>query len=149
MILNNSFNIAKDCLERAYEQVKENISPRFTQNLCDIISKVSDKRYENVVFSDVDGLRVELQNGNYIPASRLSSGTIDQLYLSLRLAILDSMSEEKIPIILDEAFAYFDDERLANILNYLESNFKQSIEQKKNDIEVLSNDFDYLAEGHR
>ena len=124
--LNNSFNIAKDCLERAYEQVKENISPRFTQNLCDIISKVSNNRYEKVVFSDIDGLRVELQNGSYIPASRLSTGTIDQMYISLRLSALNEITEESMPIILDEAFAYFDDERLANILNYLENNFKQN-----------------------
>ena len=50
--LNKSYNIAKDCLERAYEQVKESISPRFTENLCDIISKISDDRYKNVVFND-------------------------------------------------------------------------------------------------
>lgn len=124
--LNNSYNIAKVCLERAYEQVKENISPRFTENLCDIISKVSNGRYENVVFSDTDGLRVELQNGNYIPASRLSTGTIDQMYISLRLSALNEITEETMPIILDEAFAYFDNERLANILRYLENNFKQN-----------------------
>ena len=44
MSLNNSYNIAKECLERAYEQVKESISPRFTENLCDIISKISNGR---------------------------------------------------------------------------------------------------------
>ena len=124
--LNNSYNIAKVCLERAYEQVKENISPRFTENLCDIISKVSDGRYENIVFNDSEGLRVELQNGSYIPASRLSTGTIDQMYISLRLSALNEITEETMPIILDEAFAYFDDERLANILRYLNNNFKQN-----------------------
>ena len=124
--LNNSYNIAKVCLERAYEQVKENISPRFTENLCDIISKISDGRYENVIFSDSEGLRVELQNGNYISASRLSTGTIDQMYISLRLSALNEITEETMPIILDEAFAYFDDERLANILRYINNNFKQN-----------------------
>ena len=124
--LNNSYNIAKTCLEKAYEQVKENISPRFTENLCDIISKISNGRYENVVFSDSEGLRVELQNGNYIPASRLSTGTIDQMYISLRLSALNEITEETMPIILDEAFAYFDDERLANILRYLQNNFKEN-----------------------
>ena len=124
--LNNSYNIAKTCLEKAYEQVKENISPRFTENLCDIISKVSNGRYENVVFSDSEGLRVELQNGSYIPASRLSTGTIDQMYISLRLSALNEITNEAMPIILDEAFAYFDDERLANILRYLENNFKEN-----------------------
>ena len=69
--------------------------------------------------NDEEGLVVELQNGNYISASRLSIGTIDQLYLSLRFAMLEEICEEKIPIILDEAFAYYDDERLKNILEYI------------------------------
>lgn len=124
--LNKSYNIAKECLERAYEQVKESISPRFTENLCDIISKISDGRYNNVVFSDTDGLRVEIQNGNYIPASRLSTGTIDQMYISLRLSALNEMTDEAMPIILDETFAYFDNDRLANILKYLNNNFKEN-----------------------
>ena len=126
MSLNNSYNIAKECLERAYEQVKESISPRFTENLCDIISKISNGRYQNIVFSDSEGLRVELDNGNYVPVSRLSVGTIDQMYISLRLSALNEITEETMPIILDEAFAYFDDDRLENIFQYLNTNFKDN-----------------------
>ena len=121
--LNNSYNVAKECLERAYNQVKENISPKFTKNLCKIISQISDGRYKNIVVSDDDGLKVEIENGNYVPVSRLSVGTIDQMYLSLRLSALSEISEESIPIVLDEAFAYFDDERLMNILKYLNKNY--------------------------
>ena len=124
--LNRAYNIAKKCLENAYEQVKENISPRFTENLCDIISKISDGRYNKVVFTDQDGLKVEIDNGEYMLASRLSVGTIDQMYISLRLSALNEITNESIPIILDETFAYFDDNRLCNILKYLENNFKDS-----------------------
>lgn len=124
--LNNSYNIAKECLQRAYNKVKENISPRFTQNLCDIISKISNDRYKNVVFSDTDGLTVEIDNGSYVPASRLSVGTVDQMYISLRLSALNEISNETLPIILDEAFAYFDNERLENMLKYLDMNFKNN-----------------------
>lgn len=124
--LNNAYNIAKRSLESAYMQVKENISPKFTDNLCKIISKISNDRYTNVVLTDQDGLKVELDNGNYISASRLSVGTIDQMYLSLRLSALKEITTEVMPIILDEAFAYFDDERLENILKYLNSNFKEN-----------------------
>ncbi len=124
--LNNSYNIAKMCLEKAYKQVKENISPRFTQNLCDIISKISNNRYTNVAFSDTDGLNVEIDNGSYMPVSRLSVGTIDQMYISLRLSALNEISNESMPIIFDEAFAYFDNERLENILKYLNINFKNN-----------------------
>ncbi len=124
--LNNSYNIAKECLEKAYEKVKANISPRFTENLSNIISKISNDRYSNVILNDTDGLMVEIQNGSYVPATRLSVGTIDQMYISLRLSALEEISEERMPIILDEAFAYFDDERLKNILKYLSDNFGEN-----------------------
>ena len=51
-------------------------------------------------------------------------GTIDQLYLSLRLSMVDELSEEKVPILLDEAFAFYDNSRLENILKYLNENYK-------------------------
>ena len=124
--LNNSYNIAKECLEKAYDKVKENISPRFTQNLSDIISKISNNRYSNIVLNDEDGLTVEIENGNYIPVSRLSVGTIDQMYLSLRLSAINEIATETMPIILDEVFAYFDDQRLENILKYLDTNFREN-----------------------
>ena len=126
MQLNNSYNIAKECLEKAYEEVKKNISPKFTANLCNIISKISDNKYNNVNVSDDEGLVVQIDNGNYVPAERLSVGTIDQMYLSLRLSSLQEISTEKMPIILDEAFAYFDNQRLNNILNYLAKEYKDN-----------------------
>lgn len=126
MQLNNSYNIAKECLEKAYEEVKKNISPKFTANLCNIISKISDNKYNNVNVSDDEGLVVQIDNGNYVPAERLSVGTIDQMYLSLRLSSLQEISTEKMPIILDEVFAYFDNQRLNNILNYLAKEYKDN-----------------------
>ena len=63
--------------------------------------------------------QVELENGQYVSADRLSVGTIDQLYLSLRLSAVGEVSNEILPIMLDEAFAYFDNERLRNVLEYL------------------------------
>ena len=36
------------------------------------------------------------------------------------------ISKETMPIILDEAFAYYDDERLENTLKFLLDNFKEN-----------------------
>lgn len=124
--LNNLYEISKECLEEAYDDVKSNISPKFIQNLCNIIDKISSSRYKNIYFKDDEGLKVEIDNGNFVPASRLSVGTIDQMYLSLRLSALEEISKEKLPIILDEAFAYFDNERLKSMLRYLELNYNDN-----------------------
>ena len=121
--LEQSMNLAKEILNKAYEEMKNTVTPKFTENLSTNISKITDGKYKNVNVYDENGMVVELENGNYVEASRLSVGTIDQLYLSLRLSMIDDLSEEKMPIILDEAFAYFDTERLKNILKYLNEEY--------------------------
>ena len=121
--LEQSMNLAKGILNKAYEEMKNTVTPKFTENLSTNISKITDGKYKHVNVYDENGMVVELENGNYVEASRLSVGTIDQLYLSLRLSMIDDLSEEKMPIILDEAFAYFDTERLKNILKYLSEEY--------------------------
>ena len=121
--LNLSMNLAKDVLAKSYEKMKNSVTPRFTENLSKNISKITGDKYNKVMFTEKEGLVVELENGNYVNANMLSIGTIDQLYLSLRFSMIDELSEEKIPILLDEAFAFYDDERLKNILLYLNNEF--------------------------
>lgn len=117
--LEKSMNLAKEFLARAYEKMKNTVTPKFTENLSKNINEITDGKYTNVMVQDDKGLVVELENGNYVEANRLSVGTIDQLYLSLRLSMTEDLSKEKMPIILDEAFAYYDTQRLENILKYL------------------------------
>ena len=121
---NESFNLAKEVLTNAYEEMKNTVTPKFTEELSKNISSITNGKYTNVRFNDEVGLIVELPNGEYVTASKLSVGTIDQLYLSLRLSMIEDLSEENLPIILDEAFAYFDEERLENILKYLNEKFE-------------------------
>lgn len=121
-----SINLAKEVLNKSYEKMKNSVSPKFTRNLSQIISKITENKYTNVNFSDGEGLMVEVENGSYEPIGKLSVGTIEQLYLALRLSMAKELSEENMPIILDEAFAYFDEERLKNILKYLAQEFKEN-----------------------
>ena len=124
--LNKSYNIAKECLEKAYEETKKNISPRFTNNLTEIISKISNGKYGVVVLNDEEGVLVELENGSFEALEKLSIGTMDQIYLSLRLSAIKEVSKETMPIILDESFAYSDNNRLENIIKYLKDNYNEN-----------------------
>ena len=65
--------------------------------------------------------------------------------------MLDEISNEKVPIILDEVFAYYDEERLTNILKYLNNYFsnRQIIiltctNREKNILERNSINFNYV-----
>ena len=117
--LNTSMLLAKEILQNCYEEMKHTITPKFTDNLSKNISQITNSKYTNVKFNDEHGLIVETETGEYVSASKLSIGTIEQLYLSLRLSMIEELSDEKLPVILDEAFAYFDDERLENFLTYI------------------------------
>ena len=124
--LEKSIKLAKDALEQAYLEMKNEVTPKFTKDLSNLIEKISNNKYKNAKFDSEYGLRVEMENGEYMDCNRLSIGTIDQLYLSLRLSAMNEITEETLPIILDEAFAYYDSERLENILKYIYDNYKNN-----------------------
>ena len=114
-------NIAIENLMDAYEEMKTTITPKFTKNLSESIKKISSNKYNKVTINDENGMIIENNRGEYVEAIKLSTGTIDQLYLALRLSMIDELSKENLPIILDESFAYSDNNRLKNMLQYLTS----------------------------
>ena len=120
-------NLAKQVIQESYEEMKSTVTPHFTQKLSETVKSVSNKEYNKAIFNDDDGLIIELTNGDYINCNKLSIGTIDQMYLALRLCSLQEISKENMPIILDEAFAYYDGDRLKNILLFLNNNFENQI----------------------
>ena len=119
-----AISIASDVLKDSYQEMKKYVLPKFTDNLSKTISRITNGKYKKAVTNDKEGLIIEKENGEYVPAKALSIGTIDQLYLSLRFAIAEKTSREVMPIILDESFAYYDKERLKNILEYIYDEFK-------------------------
>ena len=149
--LNMSMNLAKEALSNSYEKMKSSVTPKFTENLSYNISSITNGKYNKVMFNEEEGLIVELQNGDYVPVNRFSIGTIDQLYLSLRLSMINELSDESVPIFLDEAFAFYDDERLENILEYLNTKFKSRqiiiftcTNREKNILENKNIDYNYI-----
>ena len=117
---------ALNILEVAYNKMKEEITPKFTEKLSKTIEKISNSKYRKVRINTLGEIIVEDKNGEYVNAENLSIGTIDQIYLALRLASIEEITKEKMPIILDEAFAYYDNERLKNILKYLNDEYNEN-----------------------
>jgi uncharacterized protein YhaN len=122
-----SLRFAIEKLDEAYSVYKSQVLPSFAHRIGDLISECTDSKYKTIKYTDDNEIMVEGEYGNLIPIEQLSFGTIDELYVSFRLAALDRY--ESVPIILDESFAYFDDKRLENVLKLLSriSNAKQII----------------------
>ena len=121
--LEKSIKLAQMCLENAYEKFKENLGPNLKNNISNTVEKISSGKYNNIYLNERNELLLELKSGQVIPVDRLSMGTIDQIYLALRFNILKETIKENMPIILDEVFAYYDDERLENVLKFLNKEY--------------------------
>ena len=121
--LNNIYELTKECIEDAYEDTKKNLSPVYKENMSNILMKMSNNKYSRVEIND-ETILVENENGELVPISLLSTGTIDQIYLALRLSVINEVTEENLPIFFDETFSYFDDERLENFIKYTYFNYK-------------------------
>ena len=141
-------NLAKVILDEAYTEMKKNITPKFNQSLSKNIEKISDEKYKNIIINDQ--ITVELDDGRYVTAESLSIGTVEQIYLSLRLAIMNEISKEKLPVMLDEAFAYYDDQRLEAALDFLNKIDNQVIlftctNREKEILEKNNIDFNFVT----
>ena len=107
-----------EILNKSYEDMKENVAPKFNKNLSKNIEVFSNEKYKEITITDK--IFVKLDNGENVPIEKLSTGTIEQIYLAFRLSVIEEISKEKMPIVLDEAFAYYDDERLLQTLKFLD-----------------------------
>ena len=64
-----------------------------------------------------------------IPISKVSAGTADQVYLAMRIATIRFIAggEDAIPLILDDSFALYDDDRLRKAIRFLAENYRGQI----------------------
>ena len=64
-----------------------------------------------------------------VPIDQVSSGTMDQIYLALRLAAaqLIQSGHDQMPLIFDDSFVLYDDERLRTALKWLSKAYEGQI----------------------
>ena len=120
---NDTIEIAKEVLKESYDELKNNVGPEFDKKLSYIVEKITNNKYNDVYIDNEHNIKIKTEHGEYVNLERFSTGTIEQVNLALRLAYIDTISKERLPIILDEAFAFYDDERLANIMRFLSEEY--------------------------
>ncbi|MCQ2507933.1 MAG: AAA family ATPase [Dorea sp.] len=102
------------------KQLKESID----QNSSEILRQITGGKYTNMFVEE--NLHVNLlENGMLVAEEQVSRGTRAQIWLALRLAADSILLEEEMPLILDDAFVFYDEERLANTLRWLEATGRQ------------------------
>ena len=93
------------------------IAPKLASRASQYFSQITANAYSEVLISRDLTISVRIPQTNRMneaPEKTLSKGTVDQLYLALRLALVQSVSEigEPVPMLLDDPFANYDDGRL-------------------------------------
>lgn len=104
---------AMETLQTAGSQLRQRFSPDLNRLASGYFSRLTGQQYESLTLNrDMEG--ETSRSGDILPHSALylSRGTLDQLYLAVRLAVCELCLPEKPPLVLDDAFTAFDDERL-------------------------------------
>lgn len=98
-----------------YEDTKDEINAEISR----LVSLFTAGSYDSVQLDERGHLLV-FTEGREVAPEALSRGTLEQIYLALRIAVGNVVAaEEKLPVILDDAFAMYDEERLTEVLKVL------------------------------
>ena len=118
----DSLALALDALRSANTTLQNRFSPELGRRAAEIFADMTGSAWSHILLDREFRLSAEAGSD---PTRRsvqlLSSGTADQLYLAVRLAICEMVlpAEQNAPLILDDALLTFDDERLHKTLDYL------------------------------
>ena len=123
MLEYESLSLAADLLGKAAEEFSSRFSPELSRRASEIFKRLTGGSFGIIRIKNAE-FDVDVSRGEASPPQgelTLSSGTRDELWLSLRLALCEILSESEgnLPIILDDVFINFDDERLSRALGYL------------------------------
>lgn len=114
--------LAMEALTQANTVLQTRFSPALGAETARIFSAITGGRYDKVLLDRNLSLSAQ-PDGDAMPRalSLLSQGAGDQLYLAVRLAICRMVlpRDKAAPLILDDALANFDDQRLAAALDWL------------------------------
>jgi uncharacterized protein YhaN len=117
---------ARLLLERTLKQHEQEHQPAVLARAGERFARVTHDRYTRLLpsvgeESNREAIRVVSASGAEIGASDLSRGTVEQLYLCLRLGLAETFADRAVslPIILDDVLVNFDPERAVPVAEAL------------------------------
>ena len=100
------------------EEIYGSFGSVLNHQVSELIRKITGGKYTEVKIDDQ--LQIMIKKGNaYISMDYLSTGTIEQVYLALRLSIAGLLIDEDMPIVMDDTFITYDYQRVKDTLKCL------------------------------
>ncbi len=114
-------DIAATVLEKSFAEIRRSYGSALEKKALEIFSQLTDNAYGNLNISKSLDITVEKANDFGTKALEfLSNGTVDQAYLSLRLALCELIKgDENLPVFLDDVLCQYDDKRAETALKFL------------------------------
>jgi uncharacterized protein YhaN len=123
----SALNLAMGTMETLTRQFRERVGDGLRERVSQILCEITDGRYREVLIDSDFQIRVNTED-RIVPAESLSRGTLEQIYFALRMAAGKLLcGEECFPVILDDVFGMYDEERLCAVLRYLAKEPRQVI----------------------
>ena len=104
-------------VEAATENLREGVSPRLGGYATELMSVMTDKRYNAFSVSGAMKVSFKAADDEERAIDFLSGGTRDLAYFAVRMALVDMLYPEKPPILFDETFAHQDNVRARSMMS--------------------------------
>ncbi|MBN8233632.1 AAA family ATPase [Halobacillus kuroshimensis] len=116
------YQAALQALKETKQSYQSTYLPAVLAAAEDYFRALTDRRYESIAADDPGlGITVLDSEGMLFAPGELSKGTRDQLYISLRLALGETMAGQRpLPFFMDDAFVHFDERRLQKMTTILQ-----------------------------
>jgi len=115
-----ALTIAQETLAQARLELQRRFAPQIVKRARELMGLLTCGRYDKLGLKE--DLSITAAAGEEDMVRELlwrSDGTVDQLYLALRLAVAEALAPEA-PLVLDDALVRFDDNRLKAALQVLQ-----------------------------
>ena len=117
----HALELAQQALAQATQTLQQRFAPRIAKRAQALFSQLTDGRYDRLTLSRDFTLNVSAQNEDTLHSAQWrSDGTMDQLYLALRLAVAEALTPDA-PLVLDDALLRFDNSRLMYAMELLKT----------------------------
>lgn len=116
---NRAIELAISTLQQVSASIYSEFGSSFNEEVSHIMEAITDHRYRRILIDEQMGIQVE-QNGKFIGIDHVSLGTTEQIYFAIRMAAGKLFGKgERLPIMIDDVFGSFDEQRLGRTLSFL------------------------------
>lgn len=118
-----TLKVAEDMLKQAKDTYQKKYLFDVIERMEQFFMEITAGKYEHIFApSENKSFSVQSNKGHRFTVEQLSRGTIEQLYVSLKLAIGETISDEhRVPFMIDDAFVHFDEHRLSRMTRIIKN----------------------------